>query len=839
MANTNMTTDGNGAVVPQNQASASAGESLNSALGQDQTPQASDQNPLGFTDAQLLEMWKRWKKECFDQRWIFERQWMRNIWYLLNRQWIYFDSRRGQWQDKRLAKWIPRPVTNILLSGLHSVRANFAQINYGANGRPIGNDNLSVITADLVDDYAPILHEDHQMDFVMDEADFWLLACGNVWLHESINYDVANGQVEVPFETCAVCNQSTPSNLIAENKQRCPFCNNADASKFSPTLDENGDPVTEKQNLPKACTYALSPFEIAYPMMYARFEESPIVVRMRWRDQSYYENNPDLQQYVKGPDALAFSKVPQERTMQIFKTLPFQSDMGIAPPYFASGGANVDTEGVVEYDVWVKPCADFPDGAVIRIAGDAAPTIIHSKKENLPGPLPFTDGRGRPIFPFQHGRYEQTGGRSYGMGMLDPAIQKQDQLNQLDSHMLMTIGRMANPIWLEPKGAEVEKFTGEPGLVVKWNPLVAGGQAKPERIPGEGIPPSVFNYRELIKDEADELMGTKDPMKGGHPPGVEAYAALDLLVQRGQARHASAYKSRGRMYKGWFKVALELERAFGEEQRTRAVLSKTRGWAFQHFKKADLGGDIEIMIEDGTLTPKTQLGERAAIDHLAQIGLLNPNDPDQRVAIYQKFGQTSLMPSTDAQVQEAWMNTEKFEKFMKDPAAIAQATMEAQVAEAKATAAGQPLQMTFGPLQYRRWYDPQIHRNELIKWTLSDRGRAVFQDVKTGQQAMALIDQYLTTIDIAIGQAQMGILDANGIQIPITPGGGAGGPGPGAAAPAPGSVPGGLPQQQGAAGRGQQMRNSNQNAGGVEAASQLPAIAMARAQRATAYLEGK
>ena len=58
--------------------------------------------------------------------------------------------------------------------------------------------------------------------------------------------------------------------------------------------------------------------------------------------------------------------------------------------------------------------------------------------------------------------------------------------------ILLIIQRMSNPIWLEPKGAEVEKLTGMPGLVVKWNPLTVGGNAKPERIPGEGPHPSLF-----------------------------------------------------------------------------------------------------------------------------------------------------------------------------------------------------------------------------------------------------------------------------------------------------------------------------------------------------------
>src|SRR5262245_31766090 len=79
-----------------------------------------------FTDAQLIDRFQRWKKECFDQRWLFERQWMRNVWYILNRQWIYFDSRYGRWQDKRLAKWIPRPVTNYLKDGVQAVRGNVA-----------------------------------------------------------------------------------------------------------------------------------------------------------------------------------------------------------------------------------------------------------------------------------------------------------------------------------------------------------------------------------------------------------------------------------------------------------------------------------------------------------------------------------------------------------------------------------------------------------------------------------------------------------------------------------------------------------------------------------------
>jgi hypothetical protein len=848
MAN-GFTQDGNGVMVPQNSATANAGQS----------PRAVSPPPAGgltmlrgdgastgpgeYTDQQLLNMWKRWKKESFDQRWIFERQWMRDIWYLLNRQWIYYDSKRGQWQDKRLAKWIPRPVTNILTTGIDSIRASFASIEYGANARPLGEDNQSVVSASVADDYAPILHRTHDMPHVLNESDFWMLATGNTWLHTYVDYNRQNGMLTIKSETCVQCRVTSTEVQIANNQQKCPSCN---GTAFMPATNPDGSPMQTQEPLPAGTTTALSPFEIAFPLMYERYSLSPYTTRMRWRDRTYYEQNEELSEYAK---TLGFSKTPQERTMQIFKTLPFQGDIGITPPYFASGGANVDSEGIVEYDVWIKPCADFPEGQVIRIAGDASPVIIHSEKEKLPGPLPYHSASGNPLFPFHHARYRHVGGRALGSSIIDPAIQKQDQLNQIDSHILMVIGRMANPIWLEPKGAEVEKFTGEPGLVVKWNPLVAGGNAKPERIPGQEIGQSIFEYRSLIKNEAQELMGTFDIMQGQKPSGTEAYAAMSFLYERATGRHASAFKERGEMYKGWFSDALEIEREFGPDKRIQAVMQPTRGWAFDTFKKSDLSGSIEIIIEDGTLAPKTSLGERASIDHLAQLGLIDPSDPDQKIAIFQKFGQTRLLPSIDAQVQEAWMNMDKFEKFLADPVAIQQSQQAAQVQHAQDTAQGKPLSPV-GPLVYRRWYNGQIHRNELIKWCLSDRGRAVFAK---SPAALQMVDVYLMQIDTAIAQAQMGILDAGGQMIntqTAVPGAGAphtAGPQPAGAPPAPGPGPGSAPQQQGAAGRAQQMGNSNQNAAGVGATSsggggtaQRPnAVSIAQQARATSYLNPK
>ena len=88
-------------------------------------------------DKRLLEVYEQDRKECLDARWVFERTWWRNVLYVLGRQWIYYDRKRGQWLDKRMAKWMPRPVTNKMAEGVEALVALFAGIKLATIVRPV------------------------------------------------------------------------------------------------------------------------------------------------------------------------------------------------------------------------------------------------------------------------------------------------------------------------------------------------------------------------------------------------------------------------------------------------------------------------------------------------------------------------------------------------------------------------------------------------------------------------------------------------------------------------------------------------------------------------------
>jgi hypothetical protein len=712
-----------------------------------------------YDERKLLDRFDILKRESTEYRWIWEREWLRDLFYVANRQWIMFHPTRREWVDKRLSKWIPRPVTNKMAETVQSIRTNLGAINLAIKSRPVGNDTQSIGAAEVADQMFPLIHEEHEMNQVMREADFWFIATGNACLQMSWDKDTRFNRVFVPSEKCLQCGNILPPKAVVDAGQKCPVCGGTNLEK---AIGPDGKPVGEWNAFGKGKTTALSPFEYAFPPNITRWDELPYLIRLRWRDKHYFEaNHPEV------VGKITWEKSPSDRSLQIFKSLALTNDVGTGSQFAYLGSAGAHTvEGTTEYELWQRPTQEFPEGFVMRVAGDKSPTLLNMPEEGIPGPMPYKDIEGNPLFPFTHAQYEHMGGRLYGRSALSPVIQKQDQLNQLDSLVQLCVQRTANPAWVIPENAGIENITGEPGLIIKWNVLAAQGQGKPERIPGMPIDASLFEYRAQIIKDIEELTGAFDIIKGQKPTGIEAFSALQLLVERSQSRFTSAFQSRGEMYRKWGAIAIELERQFGPEQRVRAIVGPNRGYTFKQFQNAQLQGQIVIQIEDGSNMPKTALGKRAAIEQANQLQLLDPNDPDQKYALLANFGLSDLVPSLNIHVQAALQLQDSFEKWADNPVGPA-------------------------PLQVKPWFDPQIHWIERVKWLNGDKMREMLL-------AKPLLEQVILA---HLQQLQM-------ILNPPLPTGPDGQPLPQPGAP--GEKPA-VPQ-----GGALALKNSNQNSGGTQ-----------------------
>jgi len=703
----------------------------------------------------ILEYLKTCKRESLELRWVYDRGSWRLVLYLLGRQWIYYDRKRG-WVDKRFARWIPRPVTNKLAENLEVIRSTFAAIDLSTTARPTSQDPKAITTAQTSDDIEPLIKAEHNVPRIWRRFDFWFAGVGNVFLHPWWNPEKRARLSQ--HERCVGCNQVYPPAALAQQGPMpvCPACR---GTAFEPAVDEDNRPIGDVVYRGGGETDVCSPFEIALPPGYEDLDACPYVVRMRWRVKGWVKDHYPETVWKK----LVWERSPHERTLQLAKALATQSDITATPISWSAGADSAATEGIAEYEVWARPCRDWPMGLVARALGDATPVLVNSEDENLPGPLPYRTAQGVPLFPWVHAGYEDFGGRIWARSPLDRAIQKQDQLNQLDSFTELCVNRMANPVWLEPRGAHVKHFTGEPGLVLKYDPLAVAGNAKPERLAGQNLSPGLVLRRQSIIKDIEDAIGTSDPLRGQKPPGVEAYSALNLLVERSQSRLQTAFNNRAEAYREWYSLALELERQFGPSERVQAVLRPNRSWTFKTFKNADLSGGVEVLIEQGSQTPKTSLGRRAAIEHANQLGILDKNDPEQRFALFQELGITRLAPGLDYAVKSALQEQDAFEKWARGlppgpvvPAAPVMPPIGAPLGVSGPLAGPvpplAPPSVPISPLRRLKWHRDDVHLGEHRKWACGDEVRAILAQ---HQDLEAVIGAHLDEHEQAMALAAM------------------------------------------------------------------------------------
>src|SRR5215471_6871054 len=213
----------------------------------------------GDPDKALLDYYDKARRECFADRWRYERVWTRNIHYVNLRQWLGLYDRSAGWMDSRVAKGVPKPVTSKAKEGVQAIRAMFTAATLGVDVRPLKNDVKSMTTATTADKLAPVLYTSNDMDQVLHEGDYWFIVCGNVIYH--VSFDDDGTFIKVPYELCASCNYETTSDQIAKNRGLCPFCRKP--GPFSAVKLPTGEPKVDARAKGHTVTTPLSPLEVA------------------------------------------------------------------------------------------------------------------------------------------------------------------------------------------------------------------------------------------------------------------------------------------------------------------------------------------------------------------------------------------------------------------------------------------------------------------------------------------------------------------------------------------------------------------------------------------------
>jgi len=576
----------------------------------------------------LLDVYDRFKR----RRWVFEREWYRNIIFYIGQQWVVYDDGSRRWRLRNLNSWIPTPVTNRIASTVNVIRSSIVQVNPAFRGIPTQETEQSVLAANAADRYLDVIINESGFRGAKRRMASWTTLTGNGFLLTEFDTGPDTGTVFVPGEDCAACGlQMKPEEIPAD--MTCPRCGSTD---FQENV-ENGTDIPQG----RLRVSAKSPFEVYADSNIPELEDQTalLIVEQKSLDgvkQTYGDKAAEVE-----ADNLS------DQSLNYTSSLAHMTGSGGGPV-----GRSGEDEGqiVTLFRLYLKTSKDYPDGTYLVMSGDQ-----HILEKKTPYPYRYKATK-RPFYPLTHIRYDDVPGRFWAKTPVDDLIPKQRQRNEVESLYQTILMRCANPVWLLPTGAQSSPITGDPAVIVRYSPV--GGQ-KPERLEGAEAPASIITFIQQIDQDFEEIANTFAVMKGKAPGSVRAASAIQMLVERGFGRYGSVFDNMEEAYQQWAVGALEIWRQNTVFPRVQAVAKKSGGWQFLKFLGSDIG-EVDIRVESGSTRPKSEAGRQMLLNQLFQWGLINAQDPEQKMKIYEELGAASFLPGAEADIKVVAEENHKF-----------------------------------------------------------------------------------------------------------------------------------------------------------------------------------
>lgn len=598
-------------------------------------PKETIRSDISPRDQKLATLVLQVKDRYMHRRWLFEREWYRNVLFYIGQQWVVYDETYRRWRKRNLPSWVPLPVTNRLASTVNTIRSAVAQVAPSFDARPTQETEKSVLSANAAEKYLDILQHETGFRSARRRMASWVTLTGNAFFYNEYDTSPETGHVFIPGEVCLDCGKQIPPAEIPENNT-CPQC--------------GGQNLREDANLGvqipqgRSRTRALSPFEVYLDPYIMDLQAQPALLVVESRSvQSIKQMYPETGKDVV-PD------VDKTISRYYLDSLAYMTGTGYGGGGTAGRIAAEDGDdsfgSVTLYRLFMKSHPDYPKGLYVVMTGDQhiLEAIGSKKGETYPFRYRATQ---EAFYPLVHIQYDEVPGRFWGKTPVDDLVPKQRQRNETESLYQTILMRTANPVWLVPLGIQTSPITGDPSLTIRYT----GTQGqKPERLPGMEAPISIPKFIELIDADFEELANTFAVMKGKAPGDVKAASAIQMLMERGFGRYGSVFDNLEEGYEDWAVQTLEIWRQRAIFPRVQAVSKAAGSWQFMEFLGSDLA-DVDIRVEAGSTRPKSQVGRQMLVQQLLQNGLLNPNDPEQRMKIFEEMGATSLLPGAEADIK--------------------------------------------------------------------------------------------------------------------------------------------------------------------------------------------
>lgn len=141
---------------------------------------------------------------------------------------------------------------------------------------------------------------------------------------------------------------------------------------------------------------------------------------------------------------------------------------------------------------------------------------------------------------------------------------------------------------------------------------------------------------------------------------ITGNSALSFIAERADQSVSPLKRSWTQGWAEWESLGLEIFRANATDQRVTMIAGRNRKWQAHKFSSEDLQGAVRMLVDDRSLIPKSHATQRAILTQLVQLGIVNPQDPEQKYKLLQKFGEGDILGSSTADADEAQKEWEDF-----------------------------------------------------------------------------------------------------------------------------------------------------------------------------------
>lgn len=581
--------------------------------------------PSGFdTDALTTEVLE-FIKDCDKTRHSFERLWFRSILYFLGNQWLSWDSRSRKWGERKLRKWVPRPVTNRFASTVSSLCAAIQSTRVEPTAWPATNDHEDIATANVADRLIEVIRSEIKHDKVREALAKWvtLNADGFAWPYYD-KKDTSLGMATIFAVKCAACGvEGAPTDFATA----CPGCGSpADPME----IPDPKHPAATQYPVGRLKCRVLSPLSVYFNMDIVDPEDRrKVCVAVAYEVQTVKDMFPDVADKIQ-PDTAAATRTAQH----------FMEALAYATEDSGQSSGSGSKEKCTLLHYMALPTEQYPEGVQYTMTMEGQPCEV--------GPLESydesKDGNKTYFIPLVQFGYEKVPGRAYSKTPAYDLLSKQDQLNRLESLMELASMKGVSVNWLLPAGASISNLSGEPAQVIRWTPTGTGG-AKPEVVTVAPFHAAMFELKKGYEADFEELGGTFDVLKGNTPSGVSAGYAIQLLTERSYGRFAPVFANWEAGWTELYSMCIKLFRTYATEPRFTKIKGARGLWEIQSFSNANLAGAIDLKVEGGSSRPRSKLAEQALVEMLFKIGAINPQDPDQKFELCKMFGMSSILGS--------------------------------------------------------------------------------------------------------------------------------------------------------------------------------------------------